>query len=154
MPSPEHAAELERVLTRAAKECEGVSAWFGEGLPNALRSALDTAGQPPQTGAPEVAFVDARHLASSPGETLPKLGIRNVIALSDAPLSDLGALVRAAESSSLPVTRLVCPFAVFDFAREGLRVREIHHGLTAKDLQKQLQAPLWAGPDLKPMGTG
>ena len=152
MPSPEHEADRERVLARAAEECEGTPAWFGNGLPKALHRALEATGQTPQEGTPEVAFVDARQLTSS--GALPKPGIRRVIALSDATLSELASLVRAAEASSSAVTRLVCPFAVLDFAREGLRVREIRHGLTATDLQARLDAPLWAGPDLKQMGTG
>jgi hypothetical protein len=154
MPSREHAADRERLLTRAAEECEGASAWFGEGLPKALHRALTAAGRPPASGTPEVAFVDVRHLSATGASAPPKLGIRRVVALSDAPLADLPSLIRAAEASTTPVTRLVCPFAVLDFAREGLRVRELRHDLTATDLQHHLDTPLWAGPDLKPMGTG
>ena len=146
MPSPEHAADLEQVLTRAAKDCEGIAAWFGEGLPAALERALDAAGRVRAEGAPEVAFVDVRELSSAAPENH---GIRRVVALSDDPLSELGALAKAAEASNIPSLRLVCPFAVFDFTREGLRVREIRRGLTAADLQSHLDTPLWAGPDLK-----
>ena len=49
----------------------------------------------------------------------------------------------------MSVTRIICPFAVFDLSRDGLRVREIRHGLTAADLQSKLTFPLWAGPDLQ-----
>lgn len=154
MPSRAHAADLEQLLARAAEECEGACAWFGEGLPETLHEALTSAGRAPSSGTPEVAFVDARLLSATGISAPPKLGIRRVVALSDAPLSDLPDLISAAEASTTPVTRLVCPFAVLDFAREGLRVRELRHGLTASDLQHRLGTPLWAGPDLKQMGTG
>jgi hypothetical protein len=39
--------------------------------------------------------------------------------------------------------------AVFDFTTEGIRVREIRHGLTAADLQGKLSATLWSGSDIK-----
>jgi hypothetical protein len=146
MPSPEHAADLERVLTRAAAECASASAWFGEGLPRDLERALEAAGERCPSGSPEVAFVDAATLSSA---SPPKATARRIVALSDASLDQLRKLVHHAESSSLPITRLICPFAVFDFTREGLRVREIRQGLTAADLQRRLDAPLWAGPDLK-----
>ena len=58
----------------------------------------------------------------------------------------LGESMHAAQSSVVPVSRLVCPFAVFDFTRKGLRVREIAQGLTAADLQAQLDA-LPDGPE-------
>lgn len=148
MPSPEHAANLERVLTRAAKECEVGAAWFGEGLPQALKRAVEATGSATRSASPDVAFVDAEALNdTSPG----RLGACRVIALSDAGLDQLGALVDTAESSGLPITRLICPFGVFDFTQEGLRIREIQHGLTAADVQKRLATPLWSGPDLKPL---
>ena len=49
------------------------------------------------------------------------------------------------------VGRIICPVAVFDFAPEGVRIREIAHGLTAADIQRALGIPLFAGPDLKPL---
>ena len=46
MPSPEHAADVERVLSRAAQECESKhGVWFGAGLPQAVRSAVEALGQ-------------------------------------------------------------------------------------------------------------
>jgi len=151
MPSPEHAADLERLLTRAAKECEGVVAWFGTGLPHQLRRALEASGRAFDDGTPEVAFVDARELASG---TPSKIGVCRIVALSDAAPSELPGLLRAADASSVAVARMICPFGVFDFVREGLRVREVRRGLTAADLQNVLDTPLWAGPDLKEMGAG
>jgi hypothetical protein len=95
-----------------------------------------------------VAFIDAGALDDpSPGH----LGARRVVALSDAAIDQLDTLARSAESAALPIDRLICPFAVFDFTRQGLRIREIRHGLTATDIQKWLAAPLWSGPDLKPL---
>lgn len=145
MPSPKHAANVERVLTRAARECEGEPAWFGEGLPQGLRSALEAAGREIGGAAPALAFVDASQCGSM---TDVDLRARRVVAMSADDLDQLERTVHATESCPVPVARLICPFAVFDFTREGLRVREILHGLTAADLQAQLAAPLWAGPDL------
>jgi hypothetical protein len=145
MPSPEHAADLERVLTRAAEECESGAAWFGEGLPQALRSAIEATGKTVDERAPEVAFVELGVRSTS---TVPPRGAR-VIALSSGGLDALGSLVRAAESPRLSISRLICPVAVLDFAPGGLRVREIRHGLTAADLQRRLETTLWSGPDLK-----
>jgi hypothetical protein len=76
-----------------------------------------------------------------------------VIALSTAGLEELSSLIGAVGSESVQVLRLICPVAVFDFSAQGLRVREIKHGLTAADLQKRLSVPLWSGPDLKELGT-
>ena len=50
-------------------------------------------------------------------------------------------------------SRLICPVAVFDFNEDGVQVREVRHGLTAADLQERLAVTLWAGPDLKELGT-
>ena len=145
MPSPEHAADLERVLTRAAREAEGGSVWFSAGLPPALGSALDAGGLKLGVRSPSLAFVDTRELDSRPRA---EVAAKWVIALSLDGVDRLQQMVHAAQSSVVPVSRLVCPFAVFDFTRKGLRVREIAQGLTAADLQAQLDAPLWAGPDL------
>lgn len=146
MPSPEHAADLERVLARAAEECESAVAWFGEGLPQALQSAIETAGRAVESDDAEVAFVE---VSTASGPPKPPKQPRRVVALSTAGLDELPSVIRAAESSSRPVARLICPVAVFDFIADGLRVREIRHGLTAADLQRCLAVRVWAGPDLK-----
>ncbi len=143
MPSPEHGADLERVLTRASKECETGAAWFGEGLPQALKSALDTAGKGGGSDSPKLAFVEIGRPADPPP------GAARVIALSTGGIDELASVVRSAQRSKPRVTRLICPVAVLDFIPEGVRVREIRQGLTAADIQKSLDAPLWAGPDLK-----
>ena len=145
MPSPAHAADLERVLTRAAEECGSGSAWFGQGLPRALRSALEAAGRRFDPASAEVAFVDAGEAPTS----TPPSEVGRVVALSAAGLDELPSLVATLEAASFPVARVVCPIAVFDFVPEGLRVREIRRGLTAADLQQKLSTTLWSGPDLK-----
>ena len=149
MPSPEHAADLERVLARAAEECESSSAWFGEGLPQALRSAMEAGGRTIDSASAEIAFVDAGMAATSK----PPSSARSIVALSDAGLDELRSLIDSAKEAAYPVARIVCPVAVFDLAPEGLRVREIRHGLTAADLQSRLTATLWSGPDLKELGS-
>ena len=124
--------------------CESGAAWFGEGLPQTLKSAMEAAGRTIDSTSAELAFVEA-------GTTVgpPPAGVRHVVALSTAGLDGLQSLIREAESAGFAVTRLICPIAVLDFAPEGLRVREIRHGLTAADFQKELDTTLWSGPDLK-----
>ena len=148
MPSPEHAADLERVITRAAEECESGAAWFGEGLPQTLRSAMEAAGRTISASA-EVAFVDA----SKAGIGTPPSGAGRVVALSTSGLEELPSVMRAVETAGFTIARIVCPVAVFDLVPEGIRVREIRHGLTAADLQQKLSTTLWSGPDLKELGT-
>lgn len=146
MPSPEHAADLERVLARAAEECESGAAWFGEGLPQALRSAIEATGKTIDEGSADLAFIEVGARATAGP---PPRGVRRVIALSSGGLDSLPSLVRSAEASRPSVSRLICPVGVFDFGPGGLRVREIQQGLTAADLQRALDTTLWSGPDLK-----
>jgi hypothetical protein len=148
MPSREHAADLERVLTRAAEEHGSGSAWFGEGLPQALKSALETAGKQIDSTSAEVAFVEAGATGAPPPSDTHR-----VVALSTAGLDELRSLIGATEAASFRVVRLICPVAVFDFTPDGLRIREIRHGLTAADLQQKLSCTLWSGPDLKELGS-
>jgi hypothetical protein len=150
MPSPAPAADLERVLHRAAAECASADAvWFGEGLPRSLKSALDAAGKTLEETGAELAFVEVG--GSVAGAASP--GAHRVVALSVGGLEELASLARACRASKPPVARLICPVAVLDFITEGVRVREIRHGLTAADLQERLGAALFAGPDLKELGT-
>ena len=75
-----------------------------------------------------------------------------IIGLSEAELSALGKLIGVNAEGAVQISRLICPFAVFDFTEEGPRVREIRRGLTAADLQAELDMPLWSGPDLCELG--
>jgi hypothetical protein len=148
MPSPARAADLERVLTRAAEECESGGAWFGQGLPQALKSAIETASKGIEPTSSEVAFVDLGvDSAAAPDAT------KRVVALSKEGLEALPGLIEMCRSWKPKVSRLICPVAVFDFTPEGIRVREIRHGLTAADLQAKLGTTLWSGPDLKELGS-
>ena len=149
MPSPEQEADLERVLARAAHAWESGAAWFGEGLPQALRSAIEAAGRTVDANSAEIAFVDAAAISNAE----PPSEATRVIALSTAGLDGLSSLVRSTKSATLEVARLICPIAVLDFTPKGLEVREIRHGLTAADLQRKLPTTLWSGPDLKELGT-
>ncbi len=145
MPSPAPAADLERVLTRAAEECESIDGiWFGEGLPQTLREAIEARGRSTSGEPPGIAFVDALAEAGTPSASC------RVVALST---SGIDALASHLESVAKQANRLICADAVLDFTSEGPRVREIRHGLTAADLQKKLPMTLWAGPDLKELGT-
>lgn len=156
MPLPAHAADLERVLSRAAEECESKIAWFGEGLPQLLRRALSRQAIDAAKLSPEVAFVEVSAV-SAQGRTRVSEPVPNaalpVIGLSSSGLEGLSSLIGSAGANGIGLARLICPVAVFDFTPDGLRVREIKHGLTAVDLQRQLSIPLWSGPDLKELGA-
>ena len=145
MPSPEPGAELERVLSRAAQECPSGAAWFGEGLPQSLKRALEATGKQLSSDSAELAFVELGQA------TAPPASVERVIALSTATLDELAATVEAARNTTPNVARLITPVAVLDFIPEGIRVRELGPALTAADIQKKLNTPLHAGPDLKPI---
>jgi len=157
MPSPEHAANLERLLSRAAEECESKrGVWFGDGLPQALRIAIDLHSEGALLKPAEIAFVEVS--AVSPegfavADADPSELNCPVVGLSQSSFDQLGSLVCVRGDVGIQITRLICPFAVFDFSAQGLRVREVRHGLTAADLQAKLSTKLWAGPDLKELGT-
>ncbi len=157
MPSPEHAASLERLLSRAAEECESKQGiWFGRGLPQALRSAIDLHGEGAKQAPAEIAFIEVS--AVSPqgralSDTVPSGLDCPVVGLSQSSIEQLGSLVCPRGDTGVQIARLICPFAVFDFSAEGLRVREVRHGLTAADLQAELSTTLWSGPDLKELGA-
>jgi len=157
MPSPKHAASLERLLSRAAQECESKRGiWFGRGLPQALRTAVDLHGEGATQAPKEIAFIEVSAV-SPQGRAVtnadpPALGCP-VVGLSQSTVDQLGSLVCPRGDSGVQITRLICPFAVFDFSPEGVRVREVRHGLTAADLQAKLSTTLWSGPDLKELGT-
>ncbi len=157
MPSPEHAADLERVLTRATQECESKRrVWFGDGLPQAVRGVVEAGGNIAPEEPAEIAFIEVNAVSPEGRATTdadpPSLGCP-VVGLSNSTLEDLDALVGPEPETGIQITRLICPVAVFDFTEEGIRVREVRHGLTAADLQQRLSATLWAGPDLKELGT-
>jgi hypothetical protein len=157
MPSPEHAADLERVLLRATEECEtkqGV--WFGEGLPQAVRSAIEALGRATNREPTELAFVEVSAVSPQGWATTdaqPSALGCPVVGLSTSTLEDIGSLVGLPSETGIQITRLICSAAVFDFTPKGIRVREVRHGLTAADLQQRLSTTLWAGPDLKELGT-
>jgi acyl CoA:acetate/3-ketoacid CoA transferase beta subunit len=157
MPSPENAADLERVLERAARECESKrGVWFGSGLPQALRSAIEANGKATTQEPPEIAFVEVSAVSPEGCATTdadPSAVTCPVVGLSTSTLDDLSSLVQPNVKTGPHITRLICPVAVFDFTPEGIQVREVRHGLTAADLQQKLPTTLWSGPDLKELGT-
>jgi len=157
MPSHEHGAELERVLARAAQECDAYDGiWFGPGIPQALRRALEARGNTGAHAPAQIAFVEVRAISPQGWATsdadLSALRCP-VIGLSAANLDGLGSLVRPQCEHGIQIAHLICPVAVFDFSPDGVRVREVRHGLTAADLQRRLSTTLWSGPDLKELGT-
>jgi len=154
MSSPSNEADIARVLERAAQECEPSQAiWLGAGLPQGLRGSIGPAAERESA---ELAFVEVASVSPSGAATTvsepPSLNCP-MIGLSAAGLQALGSLIQAQEETGIVIGRLICPFAVFDFGPNGLIVREIRQGLTAADLQQKLDAPLWAGPDLKELET-
>jgi acyl CoA:acetate/3-ketoacid CoA transferase beta subunit len=157
MPSLEHAADLERVLSRAAEECESKQGvWFGDGLPQAVRSAIEALGNTTDQEPAELAFVEVSAVSPQGRATTdadPSALGCPVVGLSTSTLEDIGSLLGSECVTGIPITRLICPVAVFDFTPDGIRVREVRHGLTAADLQQNLSTTLWSGPDLKELGT-
>jgi hypothetical protein len=157
MPSPEHAADLERILFRAAEECEALEGiWFGHGLPQVLRLAMETHCAGTRELPAEIAFVEV-HAVTARGhaatDVVPSDLSCPLVGLSQSTLDELGSLFRAEVEGGVQLSRLICPIAVFDFGPNGVQVREVRHGLTAADLQERLVTPLHCGPDLKELGS-
>ena len=147
MPSPENAASLERLLSRAAQECESKRGlWFGRGLPQALRSAVDLHGDGAKQARAEIAFIEVS--AVSPqgravSETVPPGLDCPVVGLSQCTVEQLGSLVCPRGETGVQITRLICPFAVFDFTLAGTKPRA---GSKAKgwiDFGRRLPAKDW-----------
>ncbi len=124
MPSPEHAADLERVLTRATQECESKQGvWFGDGLPQAVQSGASRRGNIDSHEEPAGDRV-RRSERRVPGGTrdhgrrssLPELNCP-VVGLSDSLPSKTSAQLVGAGTPKpgIQITRLICPVAVFDF---------------------------------------
>jgi hypothetical protein len=157
MPSPEHAADLARVLERSAQECESKhGVWFGSGLPQVLRGAIEGRGKSTAEEPAEIAFVEVSAVSPQGFATTNadfSAVACPVVGLSTSTLDDLRSLVRPQGDTGLRITRLICPVAVLDFTPDGIQVREVRHGLTAADLQQRLSTTLWSGPDLKELGT-
>ena len=123
--------------------------WFGRSLPQQLQGDFGLQAQ--DAGPAALSFVEVQSVSpsgSAQAEPLPFSADR-VIGLSECGLYQLGELIRADASGSLQIDRLICPVAVFDFTADGLLLRELRHGLTAADLQAQLDTRLWAGPELR-----
>lgn len=152
MPSPSTEPDLKRLLERARRECSDGRAWLGPGLPQRLSAWIlhEPAPAPSRVAFIEVAEVSPSGLASA--EAKPQ-GTQRIVGLAATRLDNLGQLLRSHEHTHepprIPLQRLICPAAVFDFGTSGPIVREIRRGLTAADLQAQLDFPLWAGPDLR-----
>lgn len=156
MPSPKHATDLERLLSRAAEDCEALRGiWFGAGVPKALQSAMEANGNETDAAPAELAFVEVSAVNpqgyATTTEDTSALSCP-VVGLSTANLESLSELIQSDCDSCVRLARLICPVAVFDFIPEGVRVREVRHGLTAADLQEQIRTTLYAGPDLKELG--
>ncbi len=131
-------------------------AWLGEGLPRLLEPRVVATPATVGEDSPEIAFVEVLSVTTQGRAALdvptPQLACP-VVGLSACGLDDLASVIRVGTSEGLRIERLICPVAVFDFTPNGVRVREIRHGLTAVDLQMRLPVTLWSGPDLKELGT-
>ena len=121
-----------------------------------MRSALEALGRTTDQQPTEIAFVEVSAVSpqgrASTDADPSGLGCP-VVGLSTSGLDDLGALLGAPSETGIQISRLICPVAVFDFNEDGVQVREVRHGLTAADLQERFDVTLWAGPDLKELGT-
>ena len=104
----------------------------------------------------EIAFVEVRAVTTR-GRATTDVDASDlscpVVGLSRSTLEELSSLFRAEVEGGVQLSRLICPVAVFDFGPNGVRVREVRHGLTAADLQDRLATPLYCGPDLKELGS-
>jgi len=154
MSSPDNEADAARVLRRAAQECESKQGiWLGAGLPQGLKGSVGGLAEPESA---ELAFVEVASVSANGAATsvaaIPPLDCP-IIGVSALEYDRLDSLIQAGNQIGIAIRRLICPFAVFDFGPNGLIVREIRQGLTAADLQQKLDTPLWAGPDLKELGT-
>lgn len=144
-----------RLLRRAAREAETeTSLWLGEGLPARLQSEHGIKTR--DAGPVSLAFVEVRSVSGTGAAEAdpPPFPADRVIGLSHCELSALGELLRAKTDASdtVQLSRLICPFAVIDFTAQGPLLREIRQGLTAADVQAELDMPLWSGPDLCELG--
>ncbi|MDH3819141.1 MAG: hypothetical protein OES21_11020, partial [Myxococcales bacterium] len=97
MPSRAHAADLERMLSRAAEECESKrGVWFGDGLPQAVRGAIEALGNMTEQEPTELAFVEVSAVSpqgrATTNEDVSALECP-VVGLSISTLDDLGALL-------------------------------------------------------------
>ncbi len=99
-----------------------------------------------------LAFVEVRSVSGTGAAEADPLLLPadRIIGLSYCKLSGLGELIRTKPDAAgtVQISRLICPFAVFDFTDQGPLLREIRHGMTAADVQAELDMPLWSGPDL------
>ncbi|MEM7137185.1 MAG: hypothetical protein AAF500_11430 [Myxococcota bacterium] len=149
MPSHNTELEVERVVARALGECKpGQAVWLGPGIPERLVGRVPVREEPAtaQLALVEVGEVSPNGVAvvaSVPQPPCP------VVGLSATPVEKLDALLRPHDHVGVALTKLICPFAVFEFDKAGPVVREVRRGLTAADLQTRLAFALWAGPDLK-----
>lgn len=145
------------MLGRVVQECNSQpGTWFGDGLPQTLRSAIELRGSVSAPEDAELAFVEVRTVSPQGWAitvTDPPALRCPVIGVSACTLDDLESLIGSPPEPGIQITRLICPVAVFDFSPVGIRVREVRHGLTAADLQERLSATLWSGPDLRELGT-
>ena len=154
MSSPANEADVAHVLRRAAQECQSIHGiWLGAGLPQALSGSIEHLTEPQSA---KLAFVEVASVSPSGSATTayaPPVLRCPIIGLSASDYDRFDSLIQARDETGIAIRRLICPFAVFDFGPNGLIVREIRQGLTAADLQQKLDEPLWAGPDLKELGT-
>ena len=121
-----------------------------------MRGAIEATGNTVDQEPPELAFIEVSTVSPqgrASADVDPSALGYPVIGLSTCTLEDLGSLFGPESKTGIQITRLICPVAVFDFTEEGIRVREVRHGLTAADLQEKLSTTLWSGPDLKELGT-
>jgi acyl CoA:acetate/3-ketoacid CoA transferase beta subunit len=77
---------------------------------------------------------------------------RVVVTMSRLGEPDGGRIVeRCPSPSGVLAALIVTDLAVLEPTADGLAVREVVAGVSALDVQKRVEAPLLAGPDLRPL---
>jgi hypothetical protein len=140
--------ELDR---RVVQEAEGRSVRLGTSLRH-LERQLETA-----EAAPELVIAAADAVAANGGFRGPWEGsfpeessVIAVLALGDA--SEGRALVERLDGPAVAMARrIITDLGVLDVTAEGLVLRELAPGISARTVQEHSEVPLLAGPDLRPM---
>lgn len=148
---------LEQLAVRAADEAsDGRTYRRGPGLPVSLSEHLRPDDER-RSGPVDVLFVGADEVSGrgdlllSPEDVdVDVTGARRVVVILADGEGGLGRLVRTCSGPALPgvVHRVVTELAVLDVTPDGLVVRQVAPGVSARDVQERVSVPLLAGPDL------
>lgn len=141
----------------AAEASNGRTYRCGPGLPVSLAEHLRPEAERKE-GPVQVLFVGADEVSGRGDLVLPSdagecdfTGVERVIVVIGADEPGVAKIVRSPSRSAIPgvVHRIVSTWAVLDVAPEGLVVRQVAPGTSAREVQDRIAVPLLAGPDLE-----